>query len=104
MFLHMPVLCVCLQVSYGMTECCGKISMSIQPYDWPDQLQQLLQEARQAGGEDAAAAAAAEAAFYDQLLERVCTSGRPFLLMEVSSKTVHARNMLRGCGYVADVL
>lgn len=57
--------------------------MSIQPYDWPDQLQQLLREARQAGGEDAARAAAAEAAFYDQLLERVCTSGRPFLLMEV---------------------
>lgn len=80
------LLALCVQVSYGMTECCGKISMSIQPYDWPDQLQQHLQQAPGAGGvEDAVASATvAEAAFYDQLLERVCTSGRPFLLMEVS--------------------
>jgi hypothetical protein len=72
----------CLQVSYGMTKCCGKISMSIQDYDWPQDLQQRLALAGAEGSE--AAAAAAEAAFYDELLERICTSGRPFLLMEVS--------------------
>lgn len=70
-----------------MTECCGKISMSIQPYDWPSELQQRLQQTQQAGDKGAAAVAAAAAAtaqYYDELLQRVCTSGRPFLLMEVS--------------------
>jgi hypothetical protein len=67
-----------------MTECCGKISMSIQDYDWPQDLQQRLALA-EAGG-SVAAAAATEAAFYDELLERICTSGRPFLLMEVSCR------------------
>lgn len=55
--------------------------MSIQDFDWPDELQQRLADAETEGS--VAAAAAAEAAFYDQLLERICTSGRPFLLMEV---------------------
>jgi hypothetical protein len=67
-----------LQVSYGMTECCGKISMSIQDFDWPKDLQQRLAELQ-----DDSEAAAAAAAFHDELLQRVCTSGRPFLLMEV---------------------
>jgi hypothetical protein len=72
---------VCLsQVSYGMTECCGKISMSILDFDWTQHLQQRLLEVQDAGE-----AAAAEAAFYDEVLQRICTSGRPFLLMEVSA-------------------
>jgi acyl-coenzyme A synthetase/AMP-(fatty) acid ligase len=67
-------------VSYGMTECCGKISMSILPATWQQQLHQQVQEAA-AAGRDAAAAAAG---VYGALLGRVCTSGRPFMLMEVS--------------------
>jgi acyl-coenzyme A synthetase/AMP-(fatty) acid ligase len=67
-------------VSYGMTECCGKISMSILPTNWPQQLQQ----AAATGVDDESAAAAAAAEVYGSLLGRVCTSGRPFLLMEVS--------------------
>lgn len=67
-------------VSYGMTECCGKISMSILPAYWPQQLQQLLQ---QAGGAGNVRAQQAAAQFYEALLGKVCTSGRPFLLMEV---------------------
>jgi acyl-CoA synthetase (AMP-forming)/AMP-acid ligase II len=66
-------------VSYGMTECCGKISMSILPTNWQQQLQQA---AAAAGDDESAAAAAAEV--YGSLLGRVCTSGRPFMLMEVS--------------------
>jgi acyl-coenzyme A synthetase/AMP-(fatty) acid ligase len=66
-------------VSYGMTECCGKISMSILPTTWQQQLQQRLQEAAAACGDEAAAAAEV----YGSLLGKVCTSGRPFLLMEV---------------------
>lgn len=66
------------QVSYGMTECCGKISMSIQDFDWTQDLQQRLLEVQDPGE-----VAAAEAAFYDGMLQRICTSGRPFLLMEV---------------------
>jgi acyl-coenzyme A synthetase/AMP-(fatty) acid ligase len=64
-------------VSYGMTECCGKISMSILPTNW----QQQLQQAAAAGGDDESAAAAE---VYGSLLGRVCTTGRPFMLMEVS--------------------
>jgi len=70
-----------------MTECCGKISMSIQPYDWPLELQQHLQHQAQQGA-DEAAIAAATARFYDELLDRMCTSGRPFLLTEVRGMKV----------------
>jgi hypothetical protein len=69
-------------MSYGMTECCGKISMSILPFNWPTMLQQRVAAAAAENG--SAAAAAAAGAVYDELLQLVCTSGRPFLLMEVS--------------------
>lgn len=65
-------------VSYGMTECCGKISMSLLP----------------PGAVEAAAAAAAGGAGGEQqeggvmdaaaLLDLINTSGRPFELMEAS--------------------
>jgi acyl-CoA synthetase (AMP-forming)/AMP-acid ligase II len=58
-------------VSYGMTECCGKISMSILPQGWPQQLQ-------------TAAGADEQGAVLQRLLALICTSGRPFLLMEVT--------------------
>ena len=49
-------------VSYGMTECCGKISMSLMPQsdEWWAQVEP------------------------EEVMDRVNTSGRPFLLMEVS--------------------
>lgn len=58
-------------VSYGMTECCGKISMSILPHSWPQQL-------------EAAAGTEEREAVLQHLLGLVCTSGRPFLLMKVT--------------------
>jgi acyl-coenzyme A synthetase/AMP-(fatty) acid ligase len=73
-------------VSYGMTECCGKISMSILPTTWHQQLQQQLQQAAEARGDESAAAAEV----YGVLLGRVCTSGRPFMLMEVSTTAAAA--------------
>jgi acyl-coenzyme A synthetase/AMP-(fatty) acid ligase len=54
-------------VSYGMTECCGKISISLLPADW-------LPHSSEVGTRSTA---------NDTLMARVCTSGRPFLLMEV---------------------
>jgi acyl-CoA synthetase (AMP-forming)/AMP-acid ligase II len=51
-------------VSYGMTECCGKISMSLMPQseEWWAQVQP------------------------EEVMERVNSSGRPFLIMEVRAK------------------
>lgn len=74
--------------------------MSIQDYDWPQGLQQRLALADTEGPEAPAAAAEAEAAFYDELLERICTSGRPFLLMEVSCCcSAQSRLDLPSCSY-----
>jgi acyl-CoA synthetase (AMP-forming)/AMP-acid ligase II len=55
-------------VSYGMTECCGKISMSLLP---PED---------QWGGRSPA-----------ELLGLVCTSGRPFRLLQVGGVCGHWR-------------
>lgn len=51
-------------ISYGMTECCGKITMSILP---------PVSEWRQQGLPP------------QQLMELVCSSGRPFIMMQVNA-------------------
>jgi len=54
---------VCQALSHGMTECCGKITMS------------LLESAQRMSG-------TGDSHFSEQL-ETVCTSGRPFRLQSV---------------------
>eukprot|EP00883_Tetradesmus_obliquus_P011533 jgi/Sobl393_1/4315/SZX67650.1 len=87
-------------VSYGMTECCGKISMSILPATWHRQLLLQQRQAAAAGGD----AAAAAADVYGGLLGRVCTSGRPFLLMEVRNVDKAGADIAPGSGNVGEVL
>lgn len=71
-------------VSYGMTECCGKISMSILDTTWWQQLQEEMAAAAATGGGDGVRDV--EVRFYQSLLDRVCSSGRPFMLMEVRQR------------------
>ncbi|KAL6765564.1 hypothetical protein V8C86DRAFT_3170790, partial [Haematococcus lacustris] len=62
--------------SYGMTECCGKISMSILHQDWPTQ----------------------------QLLDLVCSSGRPFILMNIKvGGSSSGHEVQPGSGQVGEV-
>lgn len=68
-------------VSYGMTECCGKISMSL--------LEPSVVAAAAVAAEASLAAALphpwpSSAATADELMPLINTSGRPFELMEVS--------------------
>lgn len=72
-------------VSYGMTECCGKISMSILDTSWYEQLQQEREAAAGAAGA-AEGVTEIERQTYERLLGQVCTSGRPFMMMEVSAE------------------
>ena len=68
-------------VSYGMTECCGKISMS------------LLQSAQRGD----------EAFPFSGQLETVCTSGRPFRLQSVRVVSDDGSVVAAGSGVVGEV-
>ena len=62
-------------VSYGMTECCGKISMSILPQEWR---KKRIDELRSTSRDPGAALSSPQ-----ELVEIICTSGRPFLFIKV---------------------
>jgi acyl-CoA synthetase (AMP-forming)/AMP-acid ligase II len=68
-------------VSYGMTECCGKISMS------------MLESAQRGSG----------ASDFSEQLETVCTSGRPFRLQSVRVATEDGAVVEPGNGVVGEV-
>ncbi|PNH02167.1 Erythronolide synthase, modules 3 and 4, partial [Tetrabaena socialis] len=61
-------------LSYGMTECCGKIAMSLLPYGWWGRARDPSLVAGTAVSPSASPA---------QLLDLVISSGRPFALIEV---------------------
>lgn len=63
-------------VSYGMTECCGKISMSILPEEWRRQrIDQLKGQPEVDPGSSLPPP--------KDLLGKICSSGRPFALIKV---------------------
>ncbi|GAX72979.1 hypothetical protein CEUSTIGMA_g431.t1, partial [Chlamydomonas eustigma] len=71
-------------LSYGMTECCGKISMSILPEAWrKHKATQLLKQQAVLSIESEASSSAAYNFTSADLEAMVCTSGRPFMLMQV---------------------
>ena len=86
-------------VSYGMTECCGKISMSILPHKWWKVRASLIlfclfgsiiritmrwiHPCSRLGPQDLGGAAPSPERCA-QLIDLVCSSGRPFALIEVS--------------------
>ncbi len=70
-------------VSYGMTECCGKISMSILPDAWWNERAGII--AQQHGQPlDASPLSISTSASARRIIhDLVCTSGRPFALLDV---------------------